>query len=192
MTVTCREQSQAHRIDMVCSFFDRLKEAREEKKKRNMKFKIYKKPKINIITVTRSIFTDNSTVGELFMPGSSNRYCYTLEDTVRKSKIPGRTAIPSGRYEIKILESTRYKRMMPYLMDVKYFSAIMIHPGNTEHDTKGCILVGKNQMSDFVSHSQETFDALYEDILGLLTVDKLWIDVIGGYTEDQWAEAHHG
>jgi len=88
------------------------------------------------------------------------RLCDTLEDPVRdlkdlnndgdfndedEGKIYGQTAIPKGKYELKMQYSPSFDRVMPYLQDVPGFSYVMIHPGNSVTDTKGCILVGENK-----------------------------------------------
>ena len=63
---------------------------------------------------------------------------------VKAIKIPGKTAIPEGRYLLLITKSYRFKRWLPEVWAVPKFSGIRIHAGNTVEDTQGCILVGKN------------------------------------------------
>ena len=87
------------------------------------------------------------TIGKLYMDGKY--FCDTLEDQVRdltkERKIPGRTAIPAGVYEIVVNVSPRFKRKLPRLLDVPGFDGILVHRGNTAEDTAGCILVGENR-----------------------------------------------
>lgn len=87
------------------------------------------------------------TIGKLYMDGKY--FCDTLEDQVRdltkEKKIPGKTAIPAGTYEIVVNMSPRFKRKLPRLLDVPGFDGILIHRGNTAEDTAGCILVGENR-----------------------------------------------
>jgi len=118
------------------------------------------------LKVNRIQFTEKSTIGELWVDDDEDRFCFTLEDTVRPPgvKIAGKTAIPPGQYEIIINWSQRFKRPMPLLLDVPNFEGVRIHAGNTSEDTEGCILVGFNRSPDFVGHSRVAFDALFAAI----------------------------
>ncbi len=104
--------------------------------------------------------TDNSTIGELSIDGKFE--CYTLEDKERDVKIKSETAIPKGTYKVIINKSNRFKRLLPLLIDVKNFEGVRIHPGNTNHDTEGCILVGSKRSLDFIGGSRVAFDKLFK------------------------------
>jgi hypothetical protein len=102
--------------------------------------------------------TEFSTIGELTIDGLFE--CYTLEDKERDVKIKSETAIPKGTYKVIINQSARFKTLLPLLIDVPNFEGIRIHPGNTNHDTEGCILVGKTRGKDFVGKSRKAFATL--------------------------------
>ena len=117
------------------------------------------------------------TIGRLLIDFSF--FCNTLEDTVRKlkdlnndgdfddpeeGKIYGDTAIPEGNYRITLEYSPTFKRVLPYLHDVPGFSGVMIHSGNSQADTKGCILVGENKLKGRVINSRAWELALTEKI----------------------------
>lgn len=112
------------------------------------------------LTLTRGPSTTKSTPGTLLVDGKFE--CFTLEDVVRPKKIPGETAIPAGTYKVIIDMSNRFKRLLPLLIDVPGFAGIRIHPGNTDKDTEGCILVGTSRSKDFVGNSRVAFDALFK------------------------------
>ena len=104
--------------------------------------------------------TEFSTIGELTINGLFE--CYTLEDKERDIKIKAETAIPKGTYKVILNQSSRFKRILPLLIDVPNFEGIRMHPGNTNHDTEGCILVGKTRGEDFVGKSRKAFTSLFE------------------------------
>lgn len=137
-----------------------------------------------IITIKRTYRKPDYTIGDLYINGAW--FCNTLEDTDRylnqsqtvehilNIKRFGDTAIPAGRYKLtidivsnKFASREKYKCIggkMPRVLDIKGFDGILIHPGNTNADTKGCILVGKNRLPGRVTESVDTFFKLYEEL----------------------------
>ena len=112
-------------------------------------------------------------------------FCQVLEDTDRgldssmslakilELKKPSITAIPRGTYEVtldvyspKFGSKSFYKEVcngkLPRLLNVKGFEGILIHAGNTDKDTAGCLLVGMNLEKGKVINSRETFRELYK------------------------------
>ena len=99
-------------------------------------------------------------------------FCNTMEPTARKltsrmpqtvirrHKIIGKTAIPTGRYRILITRSRRFGRWLPLLLNVKGFEGIRIHAGNKPEDTKGCILLGFNRRKGYVLDSTQCVQQL--------------------------------
>jgi hypothetical protein len=114
------------------------------------------------MTLTRDKSTEKSTPGMLAIDGQFE--CYTLEDVVRASKIRGETAIPAGEYEVALTMSPRFKRILPLLVSVPGFDGIRIHPGNTDKDTEGCILVGESKSRDFIGSSRVAFMRLFNKL----------------------------
>jgi hypothetical protein len=114
---------------------------------------------MNLVLI-RSRFSKRSTLGRLYVDGKLE--CWTLEDAVRPGpKVPGETAIPAGHYPVRLTYSPRFRRELPLVVGVPGFEGIRIHPGNTDVDTEGCILVGRSVGSDRVNESRLAFDALY-------------------------------
>ncbi len=145
------------------------------------------------LVLKRMIYTDESTEGDLFLGEVFE--CNTLEDTCRNrdknydgrlsldEKVFGKTAIPAGRYEIKMEWSNKFKRKMPHLQNVPYYSGIMIHWGNKAADTYGCILTGRMdpRVPDWISSSQKTYNDLEPKIVAALKDGPLFINIYGGY-----------
>ena len=121
------------------------------------------------------------TIGKLYIDGQY--FCDTIEDTDRgmkqsdayatnkRKKVKGETAIPTGRYQVTLgVQSERFKNKqqykfcdgyLPRLIYVPCFEGVLIHIGNTERDTEGCILVGENKVVGQVINSTQTFLKLY-------------------------------
>lgn len=119
------------------------------------------------LALRRRWFTGLSTIGELSVDGTFE--CFVLEDKMREVpsipvaqwKIKHRTAIPVGRYQVVIAPSNRFKRDLPRLLNVPGFDGILIHPGNTDVDTDGCLLPGTTRAADKVIASRVAFDKLF-------------------------------
>lgn len=124
----------------------------------------------------RRIFKGETyTIGRLYINGEY--FCDTIEDTVRSlpsscpntpkgkncacsQKVYEETAIPAGEYKITMEYSPRSKRVLPFLHDVHHFIGILIHSGNDEKASAGCIIVGKNKVKGKVLESRATSDKL--------------------------------
>ena len=140
------------------------------------------KPDPLVIAVVRKWFTDNSTIGELYV--GMEKVCYTLEDTVRQEglKVYGRTAIPSGRYEVVLNYSNRFQKFLPLLLNVPNFEGVRLHCGNKPEDTAGCILVGKTKnedQPDYIFESRAAFTELMAQIEPSFKATKVYLEVTG-------------
>lgn len=117
---------------------------------------------------------DTYTIGHLYVDGKYE--CDTLEPTdrmmaqsmsvrqLKRLKVDGKTAIPTGTYTVGISYSQHFKRDLPIILYVKGFLGVRIHTGNSSIDTEGCILVGKNKKKGMVLDSRITFNNLFEKI----------------------------
>lgn len=85
------------------------------------------------------------TTGYLYWENSY--VCDTLEphciDWEFEQKTLGETAIPEGTYRVQLRWSNHFRTTLPMVCDVPHFEGVLIHPGNTTSDTRGCILVGE-------------------------------------------------
>ena len=130
-------------------------------------------------------FNDNgdSTNGLLFDISNGERkfLCYTLEDERREKKVYGETCIPEGKYNIGFRRvggyDARYAKRfsdihigMLEVLDVPNFKYILIHCGNTDEDTAGCLLLGDTQSSNkklrngFIGKSTQAYKRVYTRI----------------------------
>lgn len=113
------------------------------------------------LTVKRFSFGAHYTIGKLWIDGEVTDI-YTLEDAIREAKIMGETAIPSGTYSVVVDYSEHFQKELPHVLDVPGFVGVRIHPGNTDKDTEGCILVGRTwRGDDFIGESKAAFEYLF-------------------------------
>lgn len=127
------------------------------------------------LQIKRTDFSEESTIGELSVNGVFE--CYTLEDKVRPVKIAGKTAIPSGRYEVIINFSQRFQKQLPLLLNVPNYEGVRIHSGNTAANTEGCILVGETKTDNFVGESRWAFNRLFEKLKVAAETEKIFLEI---------------
>jgi hypothetical protein len=127
------------------------------------------------LQIKRTDFSEESTIGELWVNGVFE--CYTLEDKVRPVKIAGKTAIPSGRYEVIINFSQRFQKQLPLLLNVSNYEGVRIHSGNTAANTEGCILVGETKTDNFVGESRWAFNRLFEKLKVAAETEKIFLEI---------------
>jgi hypothetical protein len=132
------------------------------------------------MTLNRMIFTDKSTLGELWLDGKL--FCYTLEPTCRahQKPAPEHLAIPAKRYLVNVQYSNKFGKKMPTLVDVPDRTHILIHPGNFPSDTEGCLLVGQTKGVDYIGESRAAFDRLWPIILERADNRMLFLTILGG------------
>jgi hypothetical protein len=125
----------------------------------------------------------DATNGLLFIDGVFE--CYTLEDEYRDVKVMHETCIPEGEYDIIYRKvggfHTKYTarygafhKGMLWLQDVPGFTYILIHSGNTDEHTSGCLIVGETQQdldkgkNGFVGNSGDAYKKLYKKVSSAL------------------------
>ena len=89
-----------------------------------------------IVRITSNPVT--GTCGAMSLDGVP--FSVTLEDYWRFNK-PNVSCIPAGQYLCKRYHSKKYPNTFE-VTGVEGRSKILFHSGNTEKDTKGCILIG--------------------------------------------------
>ena len=125
----------------------------------------------------------DSTLGLLFENGPEGRefLAYTLEDEFREEKLSAETRIPEGTYDIKLRTvggfhsryaakfGTPWHKGMLHVQDVPGFEYILIHTGNTDEHTMGCLLVADSSTQNitkdgFVGASVSAYKRIYPDL----------------------------
>ena len=134
------------------------------------------------LEVLRISSGEDSTSGLLFDVTNDRKFlCYTLEDEYREEKVMAETRIPAGTYEV-VLRAVggfhdKYAKRFPkihagtlHVTNVPGFKYILIHCGNTDEHTAGCLLVGDSQTNNqikedgFIGSSTQAYERIYPKI----------------------------
>ena len=138
------------------------------------------------LQVLRFNSKSDSTNGLLFdITNEIEFLCYTLEDERREEKVMAETRIPAGVYSILLRKegghhnkyTKKYGSMhkgMLWLQDVPNFQWILIHTGNTDEHTAGCLILGDSQENNtlvkngFIGKSTQAYKRVYPPIAAAL------------------------
>ncbi len=135
---------------------------------------------------------NESTLGILYLVNDGTNQkdflCFTLEDEKRAVKVYGETRIPQGTYKIEYRKEggyhNKYTKRFPSIhrgmlevRDVPNFTHILLHCGNTDNDTDGCLLVGnvisQNITKDgFLGQSTDCYKRIYPILADILDTQK--------------------
>lgn len=124
----------------------------------------------------------NATIGKMYV--EDEFFCYTLEDVDRHVedggyKIAGKTCIPRGIYQVVIDFSNHFGKNLPHVLNVPGFEGIRIHPGNSDEDTEGCILVGDAILNDnYITSSRLAFDRLFDRITEAVQHEIVTLEIV--------------
>jgi hypothetical protein len=138
------------------------------------------------LRVDRYKSTPEATLGKLYVDDVFE--CFTLEDEFRAVKVKAETRIPAGTYQIKLrTEGTHHQQYankfpdihkgMLWLQNVPGFQFILIHIGNTEKDTEGCLLIGADRDENLMTIGRSTvaYRHLYPKVAGAIEKGEVWI-----------------
>lgn len=116
------------------------------------------------------------TLGLLFHETRDRRWlCFTLEDEHRTRKVYGKTRIPEGVYHLTLRTTGGFHgrygakfghahKGMLWLQGVPGFEYVLIHIGNDDDDTAGCVLVGDTSERGFIGKSTQAYERIYPPI----------------------------
>jgi len=128
------------------------------------------------IKVTRFTSNDNTTLSLVSIDGKFQ--CFGLEDEYRETKKAAETRIPMGLYKVRLKPTgglhRKYKERfdfhegMLHVQDVPGFTDVLIHIGNTDQDTAGCLLVGRGATTNgiiMISSSKLAYIEFYQKVI---------------------------
>jgi len=135
--------------------------------------------KLEILRVSSDV---DSSSGLVFDVTDGRKFlCYSLEDEYRNDKVMHETRVPAGTYQIQLRKvggfNARYAKKygdfhkgMLHVQDVPGFEYILIHTGNTDEHTSGCLIVGDSQeinpllKNGFMGKSVQAYKRIYTPI----------------------------
>jgi hypothetical protein len=142
------------------------------------------------LEVKRFADDGDTTMGILYIDGVFE--CFTIEDEEQKgNKIKGETRVPNGTYDVKLRDeggyTQKYAKKYPDMHEGmlcihnkpnwklenngKSFQYILIHTGNTDEHTMGCLLVN-DSVSGKTFTGGSSVDA-YKDLYPKVTKELL-------------------
>lgn len=144
------------------------------------------------VVLQRFVSNKNETIGVLYIDGVP--LAVTCEDEKRTVKLAAETRIPEGEYELKLRTEgghhAKYAKMFPKihkgmleLQKVPNFQYILIHIGNNDDDTAGCILVGEKFYVSpsgqlVIENSTLAYQKVYKKIIEEISKgNEVWIKV---------------
>ena len=134
------------------------------------------------LEVLRISSESDSSSGLVFDITDERKFlCYSLEDEYRNDKVMHETRVPAGTYKILLRKvggfNAKYTKKygdfhkgMLHVQDVPGFEYILIHTGNTDEHTSGCLIVGDSQENNqlmkngFIGKSVQAYKRIYTPI----------------------------
>jgi len=137
--------------------------------------------KLEVLRISSQSDSTNGILYKVNSDKSREFLAYTLEDEERDEKVMHETRIPSGTYRVTLRTvggfNAKYEKRfkdihkgMLWVRDVPNFQYILIHCGNTDEHTSGCLLVGTTQTSNkkakdgFIGKSTQAYFDVYPPI----------------------------
>lgn len=140
-------------------------------------------------TVSRMIIDEGGYFCDILEPTDRGLTQDMTLDEVKRIKVKGKTAIPTGRYEVIWAFSPSlcnrsyakpYDGKFPCLIGITGFSGVLIHPGNTKADTEACLLPGMHtspgRVTDSVKAYQDFMD--YYFVPAMKRNEKVYITIV--------------
>jgi hypothetical protein len=136
---------------------------------------------------------------------------YAVEDEIRDVKVHGETAIPYGTYKLGHRQSPKFSKSFLYcekeniliepkdqaryshelvfvpheliwVMDIPGFEYVLIHWGNTDDDSSGCLIIGASLGviggQEGVVRSRDYYKMLYPKIYPLIRAGGQFIEYV--------------
>lgn len=141
------------------------------------------------LTLERKVFNKESTEGNLYVNGKW--FCHVIEDVTRAKpgewkkdlKVYAKTAIPYGRYPVRVTWSPKFKRQLTAIENVPDFIGIRIHNGTNSGSSAGCPIIsyinddGPDGIRNRVVNDKAAMNALVKIVQAVQKTEDVWITV---------------
>ncbi len=120
--------------------------------------------------LTRTDFTKYGVFGILISEDQSDVYC-TLEHAYPQTDGTYISKLLTGTYTcvrgIHQLEGMAHPFEAFEIQGVPYHTNILLHVGNTNSDSSGCVLVGLSRIDTEILHSKDAFVKFMDSLMGV-------------------------
>lgn len=139
--------------------------------------------------VDRFVSDADTTISQVIL--STRFQCFGLEDEYREFKVAKETRIDAGVYDVVVRtfggHHERYTRRFPdihqgmlELVSVPNFTNILIHCGNNDEHTDGCLLLGMGANAEpgdmSISQSVTAYKRFYSAVIEAALLGRLQIE----------------
>ena len=100
-----------------------------------------------------------------FVSTGGNKGYWVKPDGTHIDKVPGKTAIPTGRYDACSYYWPKFNCYVVQLLRVPGFTGILMHNGMTADHSEGCILLGKNNIIGRLDGNRIYMDAIVARVM---------------------------
>lgn len=142
------------------------------------------------LILERKILNKDSTEGNLYI--NKIWFCHVIEDVVRAKpgewksslKVYAKTAIPYGRYRVKVTWSPKFRRQLTQILDVPDFQGIRIHNGTNEKSSAGCPIIsylnddGPDGIRNRLINDPAAMNELVKKIQAVQDKEEVWIEIV--------------
>ena len=143
------------------------------------------------VKMCRKYYNSTYTISHLYDVRNGEYLCDAIEDVVRdrnhdgcldatEPKVYGETAIPCGRYYVTFrktrlpIKEKAKDGLIPCLHKVPSFEYIRIHPGETEKNSHGCIILGYNKKQGHMLDSEKACLDFYSK----MNYRPFWLEIL--------------
>jgi len=126
---------------------------------------------MKLIEIKRFYASENCTLSKIYVNKVLQVVGLEPPLMLNSLKVFGKSAMPTGSYKLKWSPSVKFGCLMPFIVNVPKFMAIMFHAGNTVKDTRGCVVIGLKYDGETVLKSRAACELFFPLLDGMDDAD---------------------